>query len=60
MKKYLKASMEVVEIENTDIVTASGETEEPNTAFSSQSTPGVPGIPGGHGGSGNVGAECCN
>lgn len=28
MKKYTKASMEVVEIKNTDIVTDSGEGEE--------------------------------
>ncbi len=47
MKKYTKASMEVVEIKNTDIVTDSGEnTEEP-------SGPNPPGIDFGHGLGGN-------
>ena len=51
MKKYQKASMEVVEINNTDIVTASGETQ------SSTYTGSAPSFPG-HGGDGN--GSACN
>lgn len=57
MKEYKKLSMEVVEIENTDIVTDSGETENP--AYATNYSGVGPGIPG-HGNDGNVSAQCCN
>ena len=44
VKKYTKASMEVVEIKNTDIVTDSGEATEPTT--NTGSSGGFPGLPG--------------
>ncbi len=60
MKKYQKLSMEVVEIENTDIVTDSGAAEPAdNPAYSTNYSGVGPGIPG-HGGNGNVDGTCCN
>ena len=60
MKEYKKLSMEVVEIENTDIVTDSGATEPAeNPAYATNYSGVGPGFPG-HGGNGNADATCCN
>ncbi|GEM_PF-6008695 len=59
MKKYQKLSMEVVEIENTDIVTDSGSAAAENPAYATNYSGVGPGLPG-HGNDGNVDANCCN